>query len=195
MRNYKNLSFFRLRVQFSTENGFILAEGISGGIEDARSTKIGALDIFDVTNRKSCYNGGRKINITSVWDLDKESVTPRLQVYDGKGRYLHEMTEELLSQPSVRKEDVEDRHIDFLSPSQTEDKIEKIYFETIGREKRRNRNTIKLLLKRSDGVESDKKIVFQYIPCNGNCDYCHRDVDGNGEREFKRANFGQSLSL
>ena len=172
-----------------------MTEGVSDDIEDARASKSGALDIFGVTNKKSCYNGGRKITITSMWDLDKDSVRPRLQVYDEEGEHLYEMTEELLSQPSVRKEDVQDRHIDFLSPSQTEDKIEKIFFETIGREKRRTGNTIKLLLKRSDGVESDKKIVFQYIPCNGNCDYCHRKVDGNGEPEFKRAYFGQSLSF
>ena len=104
------------------------------------------------------------------------------------------MTEELLNQPSNIKE-VDIRHIDFLSPSQIEDKIEKIFYERVGKEMRRTGNTIKLLLKRSDGVESDKKIVFQYIPCHGSCDYCHRDVDGNGEQEFKRANFGQSLSL
>ena len=178
-KNAKNISIFRLRVQFRTEKGTFLAEGISGGdIKDTRSTKTGAMDIYGVTNKKSCYTGGRKITITSIWDLDKESVKPRLQVYDAKGKLLQDMTEELLSQPS--SSDIQTRHIDFLSPSQNADKIKKILYEMVGTELRRTGNKIKLLLKRtgSDGFESEKKIVFQYIPCHNNCDYCKRDVDG-----------------
>ena len=56
-----------------------------------------------------------------------------------------------------------------------------IYHEKVGTESRRTGNTIKLLLKRTDGVESKKKIEFQYIPCYVNCDYCNRDVDGAGD--------------
>ena len=179
-KNANNISTFRLRVQFRTESGINLAEGISSGdIKDTRSTKTGALDIFSVTNKKSCYHGGRKITIISRWDLDKESVRPRLQVYNEKGEHLNHMTEEL-NQPSVIKE-VEVRHIDFLSPSQNEDKIEKILYEMVEKEMRRTGNTIKLLLKRTDSVDSETKVVFQYIPCQENCIYCNVDLDVDGE--------------
>ena len=74
--NAKNISTFRLRVQFRTENGSFWAEGISGVIKDTRSKTTGSLDILGVTNKKSCYNGGRKITITSRWPLDKNTVRP-----------------------------------------------------------------------------------------------------------------------
>ena len=56
---------------------------------------------------------------------------------------------------------------------------------------RRTGNTIKLLLIRaeseSDDVESDTKVVFQYISCQENCIYCNLDVDGeDGEKRRKR---------
>ena len=177
-KNATNISIFRLRVQFRTEGGSFLAERISGEIKDTRSTKTGAMDIFGVTNKKSCYSGGRKITITSWWDLDKESVKPRLQVYDANDKLIEDMTEELLNQPSEIV--TTQRNIDFLSPSQNADKIEKIFYEMVGTEMRSTGNTIKLLLKRtgSDELESEKKVVFHYIPCHNNCDYCVRDVDG-----------------
>ena len=179
-RNARNITVFRVRVQFRSESCLLLEWGTSEDIRDTKIHQTGAMDIHGVTNLKSCYSGGRKVTITSEWYLDRKTVEPRLHVFDERGTYLENMTKEL-NQPSDFK--VGTLYVDFLSPSQTADKIEKIYYEMVGTEKRRTGNVIKLLLKRSesksDGFESNKKVTFQYIPCHDNCDYCIRDVDGD----------------
>ena len=183
-KNARNIWMFRLRVQFRTEAGLLLEWGTSGDIKDTKNIKTGSMDIFGVTNKKSCYYGGRLITVKSIWDLDKRSVKPRLQVYDEKGAHLENMTKELLVQPSDIT--VENRFVDFLSPSQNAENIEKIF-------NKNPRNTIKLLLKRSesDGFESKKKVTFEYIPCEDDCDYCQRNVDGDCVEEKRKLQTGK----
>ena len=163
-KNAEKIWMFRLRVQFRAEASSEEEEiFISGDIRDTRSD---SMEILGITNKKSCYSGNRLITIKSMWDLDKKKVKPEndyivkpwLQVYDRDGKHLKVMTEKL-NQPS--KIEVEKGFVDFRSPSQTEDTIKEIYYDVVGTEKKRNGNTIKLLLKRSDsGFESNKKVTF-----------------------------------
>ena len=182
--NIQNIWMFRLRVQFKDEAGSLKGEGISGDIKDTKNIKSGSMDILDVIVSKSCYTGRRKICILSEWDLDKKKdvVQPKLKVYNDIGTHLEELTKTLNQPDEVI---VEKRSVRFLSPRQNGDKIKDIYNKG---------HTIKLLLQRLNGQESNKAVTFKYIPCDGSCDFCKRDVenvDGDCLEEGEKLKTGE----
>ena len=159
-KNAINLKNFRLRIQFFDFNkGTLLGWDISGVIKDTGNKKNGAMDIFDVTNQESCCKGGRKITITSEWNLAVKDVEPRFQVYDKFGNHVEEETMKL-NQPSdekaVKKPPiVKNMFINFLSPEQDYETVRSIQVE--------KGLIIKLLLhRRSDESESPTKFDFKY---------------------------------
>ena len=179
-KNAINLKNFRLRVRFfDYETGSLMWYDISKDIKDSTGNKRNnsAMDIFDVTNQKSCCKGGRKITITSEWNLAVQDVEPRLQVYDAEGNHVEHETMNL-NQPSdekaVRKLPiVKNLFINFLSPEQDYKKIRSIQSE--------KGLTIKLLLyRKSDESESPKKFNFHYTEHTPNgCFYCDYKVDSD----------------
>ena len=140
------------------------------------------MDIFDVTNQKSCCKGGRKVCITSEWNLAVKDVEPRFQVYDADGNHIESETLKL-NQPSEEK-DVKKRpivknyFINFLTPEQN--------YETVRSIQDDKGLTIKLLLyRKSDGCESPKKFNFRYIQHIANCcDYCDKKVDSESSENL-----------
>ena len=187
-KNAINLKNFRLRVQFfdydmiSRSTGSLLWYDISKDIKDTGNKNNGAMDIFDVTNQKSCCKGGRKITITSEWNLAVKDVEPRLQVYDAEGNHIEHETMNL-NQPSDEKAVkklpiVKNLFVNFLSPEQDYKKVRSIQFE--------KGLTIKLLLyRKSDESESPKKFNFHYIEHKPNgCVYCDYKVDSDSAEDL-----------
>ena len=182
-KNAINLKNFRLRIQFfDYDTGSFLGYDISNDIKDTGNKSNGAMDIFDVTNQKSCCKGGRKITITSEWNLAVKDVEPRLQVYDADGNHIENETMNL-NQPSdekaVRKLPiVKNLFINFLSPEQDYEKVRSIQVD--------KGLTIKLLLyRKSDDSESPKKFNFHYTQHKPNCClYCDYKVDSDSPEDL-----------
>ena len=182
-KNAINLKNFRLRIQFfDYHTRSLLGIDISDDIKDTGNKSNGAMDIFDVTNQKSCCKGGRKITITSEWNLAVKDVEPRLQVYDADGNHI-ESEKMNLNQPSDEKAVkklpiVKNLFINFLSPEQDYEKVRSIQVE--------KGLTIKLLLyRKSDDSESPKKFNFHYTQHKANgCYYCDYKVDSDSPEDL-----------
>jgi len=181
-KNAINLKNFRLRVQFYDYETKQLWQDISDDIKDTGNKNNGAMDIFDVTNQKSCCKGGRKVNISSEWNLAVKDVEPRLQVYDADGNHIESETLKL-NQPSDEKAVkavpiVKNMFINFLSPKQDYEIVRSIQVD--------KGLTIKVLLyRKSDDCESPKKFNFRYIQhIAGECPYCDKMVDSDSPEDL-----------
>jgi len=163
----RNLKRIRLKVDFYDESGFHCGEAISPQtIIDTGNKEIGSMDLYDVTPRKSCIRGGRKIIMVSEYTLAK-GVRPIYQVTNKFGEHMPYL-DKYLAQPDQFV--IKNQTIIFLTPPQK-------HLQEL--ENNLRNFSIKLLAKREgDGYTSNREFEFKYLDHKDNsCPYCDLKID------------------
>jgi len=163
----RNLKRIRLKVDFYDESGFHCGEAISPQtIIDTGNKEIGSMDLYDVTPRKSCIRGGRKIIMVSEYTLAK-GVRPIYQVTNKFGEHMPYL-DKYLAQPDQFV--IKNQTIIFLTPPQKQ--LQEL-------ENNLRNFSIKLLAKREgDGYTSNREFEFKYLDHKVNsCPFCDLKID------------------
>ena len=152
-KNSHRLKKLRLRVEiFCLASGRSLSSQTSPPISDSASRTHGAIDLYDVTPRRSCAFGGRKVVMIAEFGLASDAV-PVFQLYSPQGERLIK-DERMIAQPDRDKTVTRKGTIIFITPPQpqAETMFEKGW-------------EIKLcVMRRSDSMVGAVKFTFEYVP-------------------------------
>eukprot|EP00092_Neocalanus_flemingeri_P004366 GFUD01004696.1.p1 GENE.GFUD01004696.1~~GFUD01004696.1.p1 ORF type:complete len:733 (+),score=113.15 GFUD01004696.1:104-2302(+) len=160
---------------YSLESNILLSSELSSTIFDKGSKHHQPIEFCHVFPLRGCALGGRKVIMVAENPIPKD-VVPKFFMYDYEGKRIEEMDRFLIQPTDTKNPDnklvsVMKETIIFITPPQPN--IEMIM---------KNGWTIKLAgVRLSDGCESPKKYIFNYVPSDyyKPCIFCDFKGDGH----------------
>jgi len=174
-----NLTMFRIKVNFYKETGSQVTDWVSHPLlltkpvdeaisQDILDTGEWALDLFHVSPRVSCLDGGHEITLISEYDLKKD-VVPVFQVYDEQNQPCE--LNERLNQPKIKCGTSDSDHGMYIGKKTSFIMLCPAQGRGLLAELTNRRLKLKILIKRGKYV-SQNKFDFQYLEVSGsNCPY------------------------